>query len=198
MTVALAGAPCYANEMPHQTEPRSDAVAILIAEYEALYRLVEYRMTALDRRVPAAGALLTTFVGLIPLIPHESGLVLLAVVPASLVWLIRTTINHARSLEDVLRGIESLEHTLNQAVGVDLVTFQSQHPSRGRTVGGRTGRETVGTVAMASALLLGSCLYLGQTVLDGLWHPSGYGLYIAIIAAYIIGVIVVWRRYRMS
>ena len=182
--------------MASHAEPPSETVAILLAEYEALYQLAEYRMASLDRRVPAAGALLTTFVGLIPLIPDASGLILLAVVPASLVWLIRTTINHARSLEDVLRGIESLEGSLNQLAGARLLSFQSRHPSRGRTVGGRTGRETVDAVAMAAALLLGSCLYLGFVVFDGLWHRPTYAIYISGVAAYAIAVLTCWRGYR--
>jgi len=183
---------------PSNSATKNWSVDVLLAEYEALYQLAEYRMTSLDRRVPAAGALLTTFVGLIPLIPDASGLVLLSVVPASLVWLIRTTINHARSLEDVLRGIESLDLSLNQIAGATLLTFQSQHPSRGRTVGGRTGRETVGAVAMAAALLLGSCLYLAFDVFDGLWHRPGYALYIAVIAGYAVTILIGWRRYRSS
>lgn len=174
------------------------SVSMLLAEFDALYRLVEYRMASLDRRVPAATALLTTFVGLVPLVPGASGLVLLAVIPVSLIWLMRTTINHARSLEDLLRGIETIETRLNHIVGTDVVTFQSRHPSRGRTVGGRTGVETIAAVSMATALLLGACLYLVS--LSAAAHEVvslrvGYAVYIALIAGYAIVLICKLNRY---
>ncbi|MEN1706037.1 MAG: hypothetical protein AAGJ54_11065 [Planctomycetota bacterium] len=171
---------------------------MLLAEYEQLYALARLRLDALDRRVPAAGAALTTFVGLAPLAPTATGLLILVLVPASLVWFLRTAVNHARSFEDALRAIEQIELRVNRLAPNTLLGFQSAHPSRGRSVGGRTGAETVSAVASAAALLLGSCLYL-VTEANAATRPvplSGYAAYVGIVASHLIGVLLSYRRYR--
>ncbi|MEM1329695.1 MAG: hypothetical protein AAGG07_03955 [Planctomycetota bacterium] len=85
-------------------------------------------------------------------------------VPLSLVWFVRTTINHARSFEDCLRRIESIERAVNDRVGEDLLCFQSTHPSRGRQIGGRTSAVTIETTITISAVLLASCLWFGMSL----------------------------------
>lgn len=174
-----------------------DRVSILLAEYGALYRLVEFRMGALDRRVPATGAAIVAFLGSVPLLPDSAGVIVLAAIPLSLVWFVRTTINHARSLEDLFRGIEAIELAVNRLTGDTLLIFQSGHPSRGKAVGGRTGFETVSAVGLAAALLIGSCGYLAGAV--GAMTPWAFAIY----TSYLLGIAVStlswlrrWRRYR--
>lgn len=174
-----------------------DRLDALLAEYHALYRLAEFRMAALDRRVPAAGAALLVFVGAIPALMGSAQHVLLVAVPASLIWLLRTTINHARSFEDAIRRIEEVERAVNELAGARLMCFQSTHPSRGRAVGGRTGAETVLAVILSALLLVGACGYLAVA-------PAGvspllsivYLLFLASVTAIILFEVRGWRRYR--
>ncbi|MFI4915096.1 MAG: hypothetical protein ACIAS6_01140 [Phycisphaerales bacterium JB060] len=174
-----------------------EAIDVLLAEYEAMYRLAGFRMTSLERRVPAAGATIVAFLGVLPLLPESSQWILLVVVPASLVWFVRTTINHARSFEDVLRRIEWIEKRTNQLAGEELLGFQSNHPSRGTTVGGRTGVETVSAVMLASAMVLLACLTLtfdGPATRPAAWWS--YYAYLVAVALYLGSCIRGWRRYQ--
>lgn len=141
-------------------KPQIDQHLILdaaLAEYHAMYRLAEYRLNALDRRIPLISGLLTAFLGSVPVLPQTTQLLALCAIPVSLVWLVRTTINHARSFEDALRRIEHQEHLINERIGVDILGFQGTHPSKGCTVGGRTGTESVLAVGIASGVQLVAC-----------------------------------------
>ncbi len=170
---------------------------ILLAEYHALYRLAEFRMGALDRRVPAAGAAIVAFLSGVPALPDASGFVLLLAIPVSIVWFVRTTINHARSFEDLLRRIEEIERDLNALAGAQLMRFQSSHPSRGRAVGGRTGYETVSAVGLASAVLLGACEFVMESLVMGRIGLSlAYTTALLVVAAYVLVMLSQWRGYR--
>lgn len=174
-----------------------DRVSILLAEYGVLYRLAEFRMGALDRRVPAAGAAIVAFLGSVPILPEPAGVIVLAAIPLSLVWFVRTTINHARSLEDLLRRTEAIEHAVNRITGDTLLAFQSGHPSRGKAVGGRTGFETVSAVGLAAALLIGSCEYLASMAGEiEPWISAGYTGYLAATGGSILLWLRGWRKYR--
>lgn len=166
-------------------------------EYRALYGLVPLRLHSLERRVPVAGATLAAFLGSITVLPAEAQLIFLIGVPLVLVWFLRTTMIHARSFEDLIRRIESIESRANDLAGDDLLSFQSSHPSRGRAVGGRTGNETVASVLVGVAVMLGACLFLAHRVGPGV--PSFslvYPLYIAIVAGSLIVLGLSQRRYR--
>ncbi len=177
--------------------PTPDRIGVLFNEYRVLYELAAFRMGSLDRRVPVAGATLTAFVGSIPLLPSEAALVVLVVVPLSVVWLLRTTIAHARSLEDLLRRIEEIESRINDLAGESLIGFQSTHPSRGRAVGGRIGTETISAVCMVAAALLGGVLYL-TVASDGsaLTPRALVPVLVSLVAGYLITCVLRWRRYR--
>ena len=184
-------------ERPINPLDRETAIELLLGEYRAMYQLAEFRMASLDRRVPAAGATIVAFLGVLPLMPEQSKLILLFVVPASLIWFVRTTINHARSFEDTLRRIEWLERKANELAGEALLGFQSRHPSRVLAVGGRTSVETIGAALLAATLILLSCLAIANTTLNELpllWLV--YYAYIAAIALHLIACIIGWRRYR--
>ncbi len=182
------------------TEPpldRGARLALLMEEYRALYGLVPLRLQALERRVPIAGATLAAFLGSVTVLPVEARAVFLLGVPLVLIWFMRTTLIHARSFEDLLRRIESIESRVNDLAGDDLLSFQSSHPSRGRAVGGRTGAETVGSVLVGVAVMLGACLYLALHLgHDAAAFRLGYPLYIALVAGSLIVLGWSQRRYR--
>jgi hypothetical protein len=168
-----------------------------LAEYHAMYSLAEYRLVALDRRIPLIGGLLTAFLGSVPVLHETSQFLVLIVIPVSLVWLMRTTINHARSFEDALRRIEQLEHAINARVGVDAMGFQGTHPSKGSTVGGRTGTESVLAVGIASGLLLFvSGIMITQATALSLPEISVCFVIDAAVIVLIARALMGWRTYR--
>lgn len=184
--------------MPHRTatDPNLTLEAML-SEYRALYGLAEWRLSALDRRIPLVGGVLTGFLASVPILPMASQTLALVAVPISLIWLVRTTINHARSFEDALRGLEVIEQRVNSLLGHQALGFQSTHPSRGAAVGGRTGAETVGAVILAAGVLLGMCLWLGFHA--GGFGPlarAGYAIGIATVAGAILPRVRAWSVYR--
>jgi hypothetical protein len=164
-----------------------------------MYALASFRLAALDRRVPAAGAVLTLSLASTPSLTTAAAWLVLVAIPLSLIWFLRTAVNHARSFEDSLRRIEHLERAINGIAGADLLGFQSSHPSRGVAVGGRTGVETIQSVAIAAAVMLGSCLWLtwiDREVPAEVLAP--YALYLAIIAGYLVRLVLGWRAYRYT
>lgn len=177
--------------------PCFDPVPILLEEYRQLYALALFRLNVLDQRVPVIGATLTGVLASIAVLPAAVQPLLLIGLPISLIWFARTTINHARSFEDVLRRIDEIERAVNSRARAELLQFQSRHPSRGISVGGRTGTETVEAVLGASALILGGCLHLAE----GTWtigppHSALYALFIGGIAVALIFMKRGLARYR--
>ena len=136
--------------------PADAPLESLHQEYQALYGLVGLRIGLLERRSPVIGASLTAVLAGLTGIEGDARLFLLFAIPAALIWFARTTISHARSLEDLYRRIESLENAINDLHGSDTIGFQSSHPSR-RSSGGRTSRELVLAVLSWSLLLLVGC-----------------------------------------
>ena len=210
MSFTVGCGSCYTIQMPRRPDSSlshtASHIAVLLEEYRVLYQLAEFRLASLDRRIPLAGAALTTFLTSVPLLPGLAAVLLLVIVPISLVWFLRTTINHARSFEDALRRIEQIERAINESLNSELLRFQSSHPSRGRTVGGRTGVESVAAVAVVSAVLRGACLVLMRATAETPFtlvaaaadvSPGPvYAVYVAGIAAYLVHVLLRWRRYR--
>lgn len=185
------------NRIPAQPLDNHARLALLMEEYRALYGLVPLRLQSLERRVPIAGATLAAFLGSVAVLPGEARVIFLIGMPLVLIWFLRTTLTHARSFEDLLRRIESIESRANKLAGEPLLGFQSSHPSRGKAVGGRTGAETVGSVLVGVAVMLGSCLFLAERL--GPLGPalrSGYAIYVATVAGSLISLGLSQRRYR--
>lgn len=132
---------------------RDAELTAIFEEYRAMYDLALFRLNALDKRAPLTVAAFASVLVSLQSLPVAAQLLALLFLPPSLIWLMRTAVNHARSFEDALRRIEYLEASANQRLGTPLLGFQSNHPSRGREIGGRTGRETILAV-LASILLL--------------------------------------------
>src|SRR4051812_30540686 len=114
MAVAREDAVIFVNDMKEGREAGVELeLNALFEEYRALYSIATFRMTALDRRMPVtAGAMAAVLSGL-DVVSRDSQLLLLLGAPLALVWFVRTTVNHARSFEDVLRRIEQIERLVN-------------------------------------------------------------------------------------
>jgi hypothetical protein len=174
-----------------------DRVDILIEEYRALYGLLLFRLTAMDRRLPVAGGTLGVLLGSVTVMPPDTKLIFLLGLPAALAWLLRTTANHARAKEDHLRRIDEIERQVNQIAGEELLVFQSRHPNRHRTVSGRTGVGTILAAFSVCLTMLAGCGYL--------FHPlarqdpitaAAYYSYLACVGAYQALTVAKLRRYR--
>lgn len=159
-----------------------------------MYSLVLYRLSALDQRIPIATAAITTVFGSIAVLPETLQIVLLIAVPLSLVWLVATTTNHARSLEDAFRRIEVIELSANATAKLQVMAFQSTHPSRGKRVGGRTGQNTVDAVSATALLLITGCYFLAVQLVQSMWHTA-YCLYVAVTLAAMWRIVRSVRRY---
>ena len=86
---------------------------------------------------------------------------------------------------------------INKQVGEKVMGFQSTHPSRGETIGGRTGHETVMAVVVASCLLLGISLWMAASIMER--EPDLQLLYttgIASIVVLLMYSVRSWGRYR--
>lgn len=188
------------NAYPDTEEPPlSDAdiqrrLGSLYEEYRALYGLVIFRMSSLDRRVPIAGATLTATLAAVGSMPLPAMPVIFFGLPLALLWFLRTTINHARSFEDALRRIEQIELAVNAIHGDQLMKFQSRHPSKGKEIGGRTGRETIHAVVILVVTLLLGCGWMFAVALDAPWQGSA--AYLGFLAVHAIHVGMVLMRLR--
>lgn len=156
-----------------------------------MYALALYRLNALDQRTPILSGVLTGLLACIGTLAPTHQVAALMFYPLTLLWLLRTTIGHARSFEDCLRRIEELEIALNARFGQRLIDFQSSHPSRLVVVGGRTGEESVLSVLVVSVLLLGTCLYVFTTTNEA----GAIGLYMAYLAMTFTSLVLAFRRY---
>lgn len=183
--------------LPSPPKLPPDRITILLEEYRQLYGLALFRLNALDQRVPVILGVLTAMLGSIGALPLEVRQVMLVALPITLLWVIRTTINHARSFEDALRRIEEIERVISVRAGERLLRFQSSHPSRGKYVGGRTGTESIEAVLAASAILQGGCLYLSHTLVEGSpeWR-DWFAFYVAVLAITQIAMRWWMSRYR--
>jgi hypothetical protein len=176
---------------------RDAELAAIYEEYRAVYELALFRLNALDKRAPLTVAAFAGVLVSVQSLPASAQLLILLFLPPSLVWLMRTTVNHARSFEDALRRIEWLELSTNQRLGSEVLGFQSRHPSRGREVGGRTGTETVLAVLGSILLLLVVSTY--QMQVTQLLPANARWVYDAgliVIAALCVAQRLSLRRYR--
>lgn len=114
---------------------------ILFEEYRALYGLVELRLTSLDRRALLAWAALGAFLTGFNTMGEGAQQSFLLGVPLAVFWLLRTTVNHARSFEDAIRRIDQIECEVNSIAGAKLLAFQSRHPAAAApSAGGQDAR----------------------------------------------------------
>lgn len=163
------------------TDPTESVV--ILEEYRQVYALAIYRLTAMDTRIPIAGTLGMTILAAIVTLPSEMQALLLLAVPLSVAWFFRTTVQHAISFEDAIRYIACIEHHINKSHRRPLLGFQTNHPSRSRYVGGRTGAGAVGAAFTGGLLVLGACLFLSGTLELPEWIHTAYTA-LLIVAAF--------------
>lgn len=171
-------------------------VEILLAEYRALNGLLNFRMQALDRRTPVVTGLLAVLLGTLKAMEPPIARALLGGIPIGLFALTMTTVNHARSQEDLLRRIEEIERRLNRTVRLELIGFQSSHPSRHRKVGGRTGTVTVQTIVLISVVTLVMSAYVFGTLCADRFAQTTYNAYSALSAIAIVTVAARLQHYK--
>lgn len=159
-----------------------------------MYQLAAGRIASLERRAPLGAAALVALMAAFSSIPVEAQAPVLIAMSIGAFWYLETTINHARSFEDLIRRVDEIECSINKLAGQELLVFQSTHPSRGRRVGGRTGHETVQAVLCSSLVLL----------LVGLWLSYHLGAFSIVPARFyslyviILGSALSWRANRLG
>jgi len=137
-----------------------DKLNILITEYNSLYSLYTFRIQAIEKRLPMAAVILSAFLGVLTTLPSDVRIVFYIGIPISLIYVLRTASIHVRSFEDSLRRIDEIENQINNLVGENLIRFQSNHPSKVKTVGGRTSRELILSIMAMTVLVIFACIYL--------------------------------------
>lgn len=133
-------------------------IQVLLHEYGCLHELLLFRLNALDRRLPTASGLLSIGLASATALPPHSQSVILVCMPIALLWLSRTTVQHAKAKEDNLRRIDEIERIVNHLCGQELMMFQSRHPNLGATPAGRSGNATVAAIAFGSLVLVILCV----------------------------------------
>ena len=177
---------------------RQRRIEVLLEEYRALYGLLQFRLSAMDRRLPTAGGALWAALSSTPAMPSDTRQLFLIGLPAALVWLVLSTVQHARSKEDHLRRIDEIERMVNSLAGEELLVFQSRHPNRAELPGGRTALNATVGVLVACMIMLVACVHLGL-------HPHGalsfrgqslYQVYVVACGVAMIHGVLRLRRYR--
>lgn len=173
-------------------------IQILLEEYRMLYSLLTFRLAAMERHIPAIGAVLVAVLGSAPAMPKETQFALLAALPIALAWLFLATVQHARSKEDHIRRIDEIERLVNQLAGQELLVFQSRHPNRARLAGGRTGQASILSTLIVCLVLLLACSQ-SMSTLRAL--PNGnevnlYELYLSGLALVMLIAAMRLSRYR--
>jgi hypothetical protein len=173
-------------------------IQILLEEYRALYSLLTFRLTAIDRRLPAIGGTLAAVLGSTTAMPDQTQRAFLLGLPVALLWLFLSTVQHARSKEDHVRRIDEIERLINRLAGEELLVFQSRHPNKARHPGGRTGFGSVFAVLTVCLIMLGFCWYSARippALLTGR-DVFAYLAYLAAAAVVMLVAVVRLSRYR--
>lgn len=172
-------------------------ISILLEEYRALYSLLQWRLTAADRRLLASAALLGGVLTGIRTLDATTSLLLLWGLPVLLWVLFSVTVGHARSKEDLLRRIDEIERSVNVIAGTDLLVFQSSRPSHEKAVGGRTGMLAIhGTLALCILVLLSCVLLIRGDEASHLPLQLGHGIWAALWALRMLHVAMELHQYR--
>jgi len=155
-------------------------IDILLEEYAVLYALLQWRLTAADRRLFVSGGLLVGVLTAIHSLDAHAAQLLLWGLPVLLWVIFSAMVGHARSKEDLLRRIDEIERRINTLAEAELLAFQSRRPAPGRAVGGRTGATAInGTLALYIAILLCAVMFLWPTDEDASLKFMGFGLWVA-------------------
>jgi len=172
-----------------------DRIEILLKEYDALNALLLFRLNAMDRRLPTSvGVMAATFATMLAL-PTEFRIAVLVAVPYSVLWLARTTLQHAKAKEDHLRRIDEIERTVNGLAESEIMSFQSRHASREKTPSGRTGRSVLVGTVLSGLMTLFLCLCLFPSEIFPV-SPWVYYVYLLVLAVDLVLSPLVLSGYR--
>jgi hypothetical protein len=167
------------RNLDDRADPHDVALSVLLEEYRALYSMLIFRLGAIEQRVPATWAVLTASVGGSALMPASAGPLVQVAIPLIAVGFFRSTLAHARSKHDIKLRIDEIEREVNRLAKRRLLAFQSEHPSRGTSVGGRSGRQAVFSVFLGTLALLAGCAWTGLDRFTTDESLGGYLLYVA-------------------
>ena len=189
----------YPDVEPHRSDRVSrlsgrDRISILLEEYRSLNALLLFRLTAMDRRLPVSIGFMAAAITAMLALPLDARTGVLVVTPLALLWLVRTTVQHARAKEDHLRRIDEIERAINSIAGEELLSFQSRHPNR-RKAAGRTGNATAVATSSGALGMLILCVFIFLREVNPLplW---GYIAYVGAIAIDLIVSATALSRYR--
>ena len=175
---------------------RNGAIRVLLEEYRALYRLLQFRMETIDQRMPlVAGGLGGLLLG-IPALPTISARVALVILPATVTWAVVAAFSHARAKEDHLRRIAEIEVEVNELAGRQLLVFQSRHPGQGRYVGGRSGRTATLAITTGAFCVLAACGVFFAGSQPSARILGAFVAYVGVSAGTIAADLLRLRRYR--
>lgn len=169
---------------------------VILEEYRALYSLLIFRLSTMEQRLPIVAALLSATLGGVTSLPATVQPLVFLGLPPALVWLLRTTLGHARSKQDVKTRLDEIERTVNQMLGSRLMAFQSRHPSREGRIAGRTGRELILSVFLASLGLLTGCVLLYSDSERRVIDPDVYLVVCAVCGLWMCRDLLQLGRYR--
>lgn len=172
-----------------------DHIQVLLEEYRSLNALLLFRLSALDRRLPTSVGFTAATVAATLSLPVGSQIVVLILTPSAVLWMARTTNQHAKAKEDHLRRIGEIEQAVNELAGADLMVFQNRHPNRAKSTAGRSGTAAVVATAVGAILLLTSCLVLFPAA-TGLFPYELYVVYVAVIGLDVVLGPIRLSRYR--
>ncbi len=163
-----------------------ERIDILLEEYRSLNSLLLFRLTAMDNRLPLSAGFMAAAITSMLALPLDSRTAVLIVTPPALLWLVRTTVQHARAKEDHLRRIDEIEQAINLIAGEELLVFQSRHPNRCKVSAGRTGNVTVVATSSGALGMLLLCIFLFLRE----ENPLPQWLYLAYVGAIAADVVV--------
>lgn len=168
-------------ESPSSMVSVETKIDILMEEYRALYSLLTFRLTAMDRRLPTIGGVMAAILSATTAMPPLTQAGFLLGLPSALVWFVAAAAQHLRSKEDHVRRIDEIERQVNRLAGQELLVFQSCHPNNRRFPGGRTGLMALFTVVSATLAMLTACAgvtLMGPSAVFGAYQ-AGYLAYLA-------------------
>ncbi len=173
--------------MQHKRSPLTDVqqIDVLLTEYGVLYSLLEWRLSAGDRRLFVSAGLVTGLLTAVHVLDDATARLLLWGLPVLLWVIFSAMVGHTRSKEDLLRRIDEIERRVNALADSQLLIFQSHRPNPRPAVGGRTGSTGIkAMLAVNTSLLLAAVLFLWPAsaplslllVCYGLWAAMWAGL----------------------
>jgi len=172
-------------------------IDILLQEYGVLYALLQWRLTAADRRLFVSGGLLAGILTAIHSLDARTAQLLLWGLPVLLWVIFSAMLGHARSKEDLLRRIDEIERRVNLLAHAELLAFQSRRPDTGRAVGGRTGATAIsGTLALYIALLLCAVVFLWPAGAANSAEFVGFGIWVAFWSVWMMRGALSLQHYR--